>query len=438
MTAPDHAIKPIKNHLHEQGHPYMNHALRRSKTPHLRTGPSFTCHNNVTSIGTIAGRLGQTWGNLLIYGKAGAAWATDKSDAQTYYDPRKFSQSGTRWGWMIGSGLEYAFSPNLSAFVEYDHLDFGAKDTNYVDQFGNESIVGFKQRFDMVKTGINYRLGSGAPILNARADAASTPGLFNGWMIEVGSRYFGSTGRMQKDLYDPFQTSRLNSRLIYADQTGHAAETFFRFDHKSGFFAKGNFGLGHLVDGKLNDEDFPYINYSNTNSDMKSGRFTYGSADLGYNFINDDGRRLGAFVGYRSFYERGNGFGISQLATNGPPGKISDSFLSLSETKAWRAVAIGINGQAKLTDKLKLEVDAAYLPYANRAGFDNHWFRSDINPQIEPGHGWGTQFEAVLSYAVTDRFSVGMGGRYWFFATDEAHTQFPGEPSHEELCVKTK
>ncbi|UGX92584.1 outer membrane beta-barrel protein [Bradyrhizobium barranii subsp. barranii] len=384
---------------------------------------SFTCDNRVTSLGTIAGRLGQTWGNLLIYGKAGAAWATDESDARTSHYINKFNQSGTRSGWMGGLGLEYAFSPNLSAFVEYDHFDFGSKDSNYVDQFNNASTVGFRQRFDMIKAGVNY--GLGGPILNARADAATTPVLLGGWTIEAGSRYFGSTGRMQKDLYGSRPT-HLVSRLIYGDQTGHAAETFFRFDHKSGFFARGNLGLGPLVDGKLNDEDFPYINYSNTNSDMKSGRFTYGTADVGYNFINDDGRRLGAYVGYHSFYERANGFGIQQQATNGPPLEASKSFLVLSETETWRAAAIGINAQARLSDRLKLEVDAAYLPYASRSGFDNHWLRADINPTPDPGHGWGTQFEAVLSYAVSDRFSVGVGGRYWFFTTDSAYSQFPG------------
>lgn len=163
---------------------------------------------------------------------------------------------------------------------------------------------------------------------------------------------------------------------------------------------------------------------------MKSGRLLYGSADLGYNVINDHGRRLGAFVGYRSFYERGNGFGCAQRASNGwvcQP-TIPADYNALSETESWRGVAVGINGQAMLTNRLRLEVDAAYLPYVNLAGFDNHWFRSDINPLVESGHGRGAQFEAVLSYAVTDRLSVGTGARYWLVTSDEAHTRFPFFP----------
>src|SRR5664280_2205892 len=95
-------------------------------------------------------------------------------------------------------------------------------------------------------------------------------------------------------------------------------------------------------------------------------------------------------------------------------------------TESWRGFATGINAQMQLTGRLKLEVDAAYLPYVTREGVDNHWFRSDINPLVEPGSGWGTQLEAILSYAVDERLSIGLGGRYQFFTTTDSSVQFPG------------
>ena len=393
-------------------------------------GTNFECSDSISSLGTITGRLGQTWGNLLLYGKAGAAWATSHSRAQRHDLLNVFEADDTRWGWVVGSGVEYALSRNMSAFVAYDHFEFGDHTLAHADQIGNVSNVGFRQRLDAVTMGFNYRLGAGAPDFGGATSAGplKAPQLPSGWSVDVGSRYFVSSGRMQKDLYDPFDTQHLNSRLIYAEQTGHAVETFFRFDHQSGLFAKGYFGIGQLVDGNLNDEDFPAsVVYSNTLSKMKEGGLTYGAADLGYNVFDDGVDKLGAFVGYRALYQRGNGFGCAQLANDTacapafPP-----QFIGLSETESWRGVAFGINTRTRIAPRTTLEVDAAYLPYVNRAGFDNHWFRTDINPQSEPGHGWGAQFEAVLSYAVTDRFSVGLGGRYWFFATDEAHTQFPG------------
>jgi hypothetical protein len=162
---------------------------------------------------------------------------------------------------------------------------------------------------------------------------------------------------------------------------------------------------------------------------MENSRMRYANLDVGYNFINLPGQKLGAYAGYRYFYERANGFGCVQIATNlpicGAP-TVPTTFLGLTETEAWRGVAVGINTQVMLWPRTKLEVDAAYLPYVNRAGIDNHWFRADINPQAEPGHGCGAQLEAILSYMITDKWSVGVGGRYWYFTTTEAYTQFSG------------
>jgi opacity protein-like surface antigen len=97
------------------------------------------------------------------------------------------------------------------------------------------------------------------------------------------------------------------------------------------------------------------------------------------------------------------------------------------------AAALGLNTQIYLWPRVRLEVDTAYLPYATRDGFDNHWLRPDINPQPESGHGWGAQLEAIFSYAVTDRFSVGAGGRYWYFTTTDAQTQFPDKTTRSPM-----
>jgi opacity protein-like surface antigen len=261
------------------------------------------------------------------------------------------------------------------------------------------------------------------PVLSAPPPAPITE-----WSIEGGMRYWYSEGRYQKDLFDPFTPTRLNSRLSYDSMTGHAGEAFARFDHRSGIFIKANLGIGNLVDGTLHDEDFPaFVFYSNTVSEMKDGRMRYGSADVGWNALSSPLGKVGGYIGYRYFYERGNGFGCRQIATDAVcVPTIPTSFLGLSETETWRGVALGLNTQMNLTPQLRLEVDAAVLPYVDRSGFDNHWFRADINPQMESGRGWGAQFETVLSYAVTPHWNVGVGGRYWYFTTTEAHTQFPG------------
>jgi hypothetical protein len=51
--------------------------------------------------------------------------------------------------------------------------------------------------------------------------------------------------------------------------------------------------------------------------------------------------------------------------------------------------------------------------------------RSLVSP--ESGDGFGVQLEATLSYALTDEFSIGVGGRYWSMRTTSGNVNFGGE-----------
>ncbi len=57
-------------------------------------------------------------------------------------------------------------------------------------------------------------------------------------------------------------------------------------------------------------------------------------------------------------------------------------------------------------------------------GTDDHILRDLVSP--EDGKGIGVQLEAMLSYAVTDAFSLGVGGRYWSMWTTSGDTNFGG------------
>lgn len=249
------------------------------------------------------------------------------------------------------------------------------------------------------------------------------------WEVEVGGRYWYSSGRMRYTLGDPFTAGQTNSQLTYKGLDSHGGEGFARFDHSSGFFLKGFLGGGKLSKGTLIDEDYPpaAVPYSATSSDIQKGDMWYGTADLGYNFWQTPAYKIGAFVGYNHFRESANGFGCVQIATNpgicGAP--IPTSVLVLTETQTWDAARLGMNGVFTLTPGLKLTVDAALLPYVHLGAFDNHWLRPDINPLPQAGHGWGYQFEGILAYDVTRNFSVGVGGRYWYAETTSGSTQFP-------------
>ena len=412
---------------------------------------SFTCHTHINALGTFAGRAGLTFGNLLIFGKAGTAWANETRQAvEGIPTPTvAFTVNDTRWGWTLGAGFEYAFTPAWSGKVEYDYLNFADRTFAFAGSgfaSGFVSNVGVSQSLNVVKLGMNYKFGSDPTAIAPAAGpmwvkapvVLKAPPLAPGWIIEAGARDWVSSGRKQQDLYDNGVPTQINSRLTYEAVTGQAAEAFARLDHRDGMFLKGNFGLGDLAGGRFYDEDFPpgIVPYSNTLSSQRDGRVQYGSLDAGHLVLSGPGGDLGGYVGYRYFYERENAFGFIQLAH--PEPTTPTSLLGITETETYSGLAVGVNARLNLAERWRLELDAALLPDVRMWGTDNHWFRADINPGPERGFGWGTQFEAILTYALTDQWTVGAGARYWYFVAPNSIAQFPGSATNSPILFSSE
>jgi outer membrane immunogenic protein len=106
-------------------------------------------------LATVTGRIGYAFGNALVYAKGGVAWMDWSSNVTvTGLVGGPFTATGgaTETGWTVGAGLEYGFTPNWSAKIEYNYLDFGSERT---------AAGGFAVDTDLsthiVKAGINYR-----------------------------------------------------------------------------------------------------------------------------------------------------------------------------------------------------------------------------------------------------------------------------------------
>ena len=76
------------------------------------------------------------------------------------------SASETRWGGVVGVGLEYGFAPNWSMAVEYDHLFMGDRNITMASTgchrarrraFARSIDIG--QDVDLVTVRVNYRWG---------------------------------------------------------------------------------------------------------------------------------------------------------------------------------------------------------------------------------------------------------------------------------------
>lgn len=124
-------------------------------------GTRITTNNN--QLGSVAGRLGYTWGPALLYGKGGFAWRDNNNIGVSLGGvPAAFATNGSQKnGYTVGAGLEYMFAPSWSAKAEYQYYNFGS--TTFTS--GPAEIVGRRFRDDeqTVKVGVNYRFGWGGP-----------------------------------------------------------------------------------------------------------------------------------------------------------------------------------------------------------------------------------------------------------------------------------
>ena len=264
----------------------------------------------------------------------------------------------------------------------------------------------------------------------------------SGWELDAGVRDWYSSGTFQKDLgstTNPALANILNSRLTY-DTTANSGELFGRIETPQNIFVKGNIGVGSLLGGQLNDEDWAYRSCcsvalpSRTQIQCASvqGDIDYATLDLGYDFFRGAGYKLGAFVGYNYYKENKSAYGCTQIANplSDCAPAIPSSVLGITENDTWQSLRVGVNGDIMITDRFKLGADVAYLPYVEFNGTDDHLLR--VPPFISPesGTGRGLQLESILSYLITDQFSVGVGGRYWAMWTTEGrnHLILTGAP----------
>ena len=108
------------------------------------------------AFGLFTGQVGYAWNNVLLYAKGGAAVTSNTySITNATTGASLGSTDDTRWGGVVGAGLEYGFAPNWSVGVEYDHL-FMDRQTVSFAAAGSDSV---KQDVDLFTARLNYRFG---------------------------------------------------------------------------------------------------------------------------------------------------------------------------------------------------------------------------------------------------------------------------------------
>jgi outer membrane immunogenic protein len=127
--------------------------------------PSVTDDTRVNAFGLFTGQVGYAANNVLFYLKGGAAVTSDRYRMLLTGTGASVANNvdDTRWGGVVGGGLEYGFAPNWSAGIEYNHMFMQDKTYRFVS---NGAIVPagivmaqsrIRQDVDIVTDRINYR-----------------------------------------------------------------------------------------------------------------------------------------------------------------------------------------------------------------------------------------------------------------------------------------
>ena len=138
--------------------------------------PAWTNNSKIEAFGLFTGQVGYAWNNVLWYVKGGAAVTDDKFRGTVTTTGVLFdSVNETRWGGVVGTGLEFGFAPNWSVAVEYDHLFMGTHSHSFTSTgvlgaaiipvggvFRTDSI---RQDVDLITARINYRFNLGGPVV---------------------------------------------------------------------------------------------------------------------------------------------------------------------------------------------------------------------------------------------------------------------------------
>ena len=112
----------------------------------------------VQAIGLLSGRLGYAWDRWLLYAKGGGAIAGEQ---YVFNTPGALvaTPTDTRFGWMIGAGVEVGLAANWSAKLEYNYVDFATEHFTFAGPGGLTFAFNQAQQVHLVKAGVNYRFG---------------------------------------------------------------------------------------------------------------------------------------------------------------------------------------------------------------------------------------------------------------------------------------
>jgi outer membrane immunogenic protein len=133
------------------------------------TQTSVSCETTSDWLSTVRGRVGYAMDRALIFGTGGLAIANVQTGITGGTISPVTYQSNVELGWTVGGGVEYAFTDNFTARVEYLFVDLGNSTCNVAANCGydytasglptgpaNDSV---KYYANIIRAGVNFKFG---------------------------------------------------------------------------------------------------------------------------------------------------------------------------------------------------------------------------------------------------------------------------------------
>jgi outer membrane immunogenic protein len=131
-------------------------SLNTTGTPFATAFGPLQASANTQWLTTLAARLGYAADRWLVYGKAGGGWVSNSATVTNVTSQVSATTSNATSGWLVGAGLEFGFTPNWSAKLEYDYL--GLSGWTAASPLIADTVT-VKRQLNMITTGVNYRFG---------------------------------------------------------------------------------------------------------------------------------------------------------------------------------------------------------------------------------------------------------------------------------------
>ncbi|HYC16695.1 MAG TPA: carbohydrate porin [Pseudolabrys sp.] len=214
-------------------------------------------------IATLRARFGYAFDRTLLYATGGFAASsghfvrTDPTSGNDEVHP------GTRYGWAVGGGAEFAFQKNWTARLEYLYSHFGSTDVMFM------TGAQYASRFDthMVRLGLNRRLAESGKQKAGDDDNLSES---DQWEIHGQTTYIQQGYPRFRALYTgenslppwPQSKETFTASAFLGLRLWQGAELYYNPELLQGFGLSSTVGAAGFPNGEAQKSDFIYPHYN--------------------------------------------------------------------------------------------------------------------------------------------------------------------------------